>query len=196
MNLRQFCYLWFKKAFNKPLLWYQVVSALVSGISGVISYFNPQWNDTANLLMWAVPLFVFVATFVFGFIKAPYIIYKELENTIPVKLPNRESLLQAIVEAKRVTIEKINNKDNLDLHQKQNTIFIEPGKAEYLSGLQMRFQRTYNSLENEIYIAGITFEPILKPLLHYMQSDNTQIENLEKMVENIRKQIDQPTTSA
>lgn len=80
MGKKRFYQLWLAKTFVKPLLIVDLLAGLLAIIFGAIIYYHPTWGGTMNVLLWAIPLSVFVVAIVVGFLCAPYYTYKELER--------------------------------------------------------------------------------------------------------------------
>lgn len=77
MSCRGFYWQWLCKAFPWPWSIVQVLSFIAASVFGALAWKYPQWGGTLSILVWALPLGVFTATTLVGFILAPYYINKD-----------------------------------------------------------------------------------------------------------------------
>lgn len=97
---RQFAWLWAKRAFRGQVLRAELVAGLLSLVAVPVGlWVFPEQGGAMN---W-VPLLLFggafLATLVFGFLTAPYWLYRDLEtekNGLAAKLDNREARQKAV----------------------------------------------------------------------------------------------------
>src|SRR6478672_2005054 len=80
LELRAFGAFWWSstlRALKTPLALLGGLSALVALLLRAYASFRPIQDTTMDVLTWAIPLSVFVATVVIGFAIGPYLIYRE-----------------------------------------------------------------------------------------------------------------------
>lgn len=109
MGKRHFYRMWLAKTFIKPLLFVDLLAGLLAIIFGAIIYYHPEWGGTMNFLLWSIPLGIFAATIVVGFLLAPYYIYKGVEKKhedIQSELGQLKNAMPAIRTELKVTDQK------------------------------------------------------------------------------------------
>lgn len=77
MVWRRFYWRLLCKAFIKPLLWFDMAAALLGIPLSLIWLCIPSWRNTLSPIAWAVPVAVFVACLVVGFVLSPYLLSKD-----------------------------------------------------------------------------------------------------------------------
>ncbi len=104
---------WVNRPLNIPLLIVDLLLLALTFIGGFFSYRHPEWTDTVNFLMWAVPLGVFV---LFGIGTLLYIPYTMHRGVVPSRRAREigEKLGRLYAEGKRVreTIAEDKNPSN------------------------------------------------------------------------------------
>lgn len=82
MSRRQFYWQWIRRAFTRPLLWVDLFAGFLAIVGGAVAYFWPQLAGTMTILLWLIPLSVFVILALAGFLFAPYDMQKNIEEEL------------------------------------------------------------------------------------------------------------------
>ncbi|MFQ5663959.1 MAG: hypothetical protein ACE5HL_09020 [Terriglobia bacterium] len=56
------------------------IALAIALVGGAIAYFAPQFSGLMSILVWAIPLAVFLAVFFIGLVQAPHSIYEEADR--------------------------------------------------------------------------------------------------------------------
>jgi hypothetical protein len=80
MSRRQFYWQWIRRAFTRPLLWADLLAVFLAIVGGAVAYFWPQLAGTMTILLWLIPLSVFVILALAGLLLAPYYMQRETKQ--------------------------------------------------------------------------------------------------------------------
>jgi fatty acid desaturase len=58
----------------------QTISLFVTIVGGILAVFNPGWAGWLNVLLWLVPLIVFLVLFAHSWAMSPYRMLKEIDD--------------------------------------------------------------------------------------------------------------------
>jgi hypothetical protein len=94
MDFWQYCWHFFGRAFYTPWQIAAYVTGALAIILGIIVWRNPQWEPTMKLLLWLVPLALFILITPISWVTTSYNIYKEAQQP---KL-DMETIVQALVQ--------------------------------------------------------------------------------------------------
>ena len=64
-------------------------------MAGGVTYFYPILSDQINVLIWAIPVGFFVLFFLLGFLRAPFVIYQELNSARLGEIKSRDEKIQS-----------------------------------------------------------------------------------------------------
>jgi hypothetical protein len=76
-----------------------LASLVATAVCGFLAYQHPAWGNTVTLLVWIVPLMVFLGTAIVAWTLAPYVMYRELEKSLSSALLAAQERLQAMKSA-------------------------------------------------------------------------------------------------
>ncbi len=64
-------------------------------MAGVVSYFYPILSGQMNILIWAIPVALFVLFFLLGFLHAPFVIYQELDSARLEEIKAKDEMIKS-----------------------------------------------------------------------------------------------------
>ena len=64
-------------------------------MAGVLSYFYPILSGQMNILIWAIPVALFVLFFLLGFLHAPFVIYQELNSARLKEIQSKDEKIKS-----------------------------------------------------------------------------------------------------
>ncbi len=104
---------WVNRPLKIPLLIVDLLLLALTFTGGFFSYRHPEWTDTVNFLIWALPLGVLVLFAIGTFLYIPYTMHREVVSFCRAREIG-EKLRQLYVEGKRVreTIAEDKNASN------------------------------------------------------------------------------------
>ena len=82
MGRRQFYLEWFKRTFHRSLLLAALISGVLAILGGLLSYFVPNLDRLVQVMLWSIPVVVFVGTVIVHFLRVPYSLYRNLEASM------------------------------------------------------------------------------------------------------------------
>lgn len=104
---------WVNGPLNIHLLIVDLLVLVLTFTGGFFSYRHPEWTDTVNVLIWVIPLGVFVLFCIGTLLYIPYTMHREVVSSCRAREIG-ETLRQLYVEGKRVreTIAEDKNPSN------------------------------------------------------------------------------------
>ena len=82
MTRYQFYKMWAKETFIRPFIVVDSIAVITTIVGGAISWYFPQLDNIARLLMWVIPLGVLLVVVLVGFLTAPYRILNRAQRRI------------------------------------------------------------------------------------------------------------------
>lgn len=64
-------------------------------MGGAVTYFRPDVLGQMNIVIWAIPFACFVLSFVLGFLRAPFIMYQELNSQRHQEIKSRDERINS-----------------------------------------------------------------------------------------------------
>ena len=64
-------------------------------MAGAVTYFYPILSGQMNVLIWAIPVALFVLFFLLGFLHAPFVIYQELNSARLEETQSRDEKIKS-----------------------------------------------------------------------------------------------------